>query len=476
MRKFSPLGSVVCASLALSAPAGAAPAESFTHGFVQLDDASGARFFQRAAGIQGWFLDGGFRFQGRVRTDAPTSGAAIGANLFLSFEGASNDVRVDGVDRLEGVVHFVRGDDPAGWSVDRPTFASIRYRGLYDGVDVVVDTDVGPFEYDLLLEPGVDPSGVVIRVDGGDAMFVDAEGTLIVETAIGRFRQPEPETFTVAADGARTPVACRYRLIDERRFGFEVDGWDGVERLVIDPTVTVRTFLGGSGSDVLNAVATGPDLDVYVAGQTFSVDVPTTAGAFDETFNGSGVGADDVYVARLRNNGTALEYATYLGGTDGETFLGEFACGVVVDALGQAVVVGTTSATDFPTTPGALQEDRSGTRDGFVTKLSADGATLIFSTYLGGNASDNATAVALDATGAVVVAGDTSSKNFPTSANAFDDDLDGPGKYDGFLAVLDPTGASLTYSTLFGGTGEDFGLAVAVDGVGRAAVACETDS
>lgn len=481
MRKLAcigkPLGTAVGASLLFAATLGAAPAETVSHGFVGLaDDATEARFFQRAAGISAWFMDDAFRFQGRLASESVLPAEPLGVNLFLTFEGAATDVRVEGVDLLPGVVHFMRGDDPAAWSVDRPTFRSIRYRGLYEGIDVVVDTDVGPFEYDLLLEPGVDPTRVVVRAAGGDAMFVDDDGALIIETVIGRFRQPQPETFTVSATGERTPVVCRYRLLGDDRYGFEVDGWDGSERLVIDPTVTVRTLLGGSGSDVLNAAAAGPNLDLYVAGQTLSVDAPTTAGAFDQTFNGTGIGADDIYVARIKSNGTALVYATYLGGTDGETYVGEFACGIVVDALGQAIVAGTSSASDYPTTAGALNESRSGSRDGVVTKLTATGGGLVFSTYIGGGQADNATGVALDAAGDIFVTGDTVSANFPVTANAFDSSLDGPGKFDGFLAVLDPTGATISYATFFGGTGEDLGLAVAVDGTGRAIVAGQSDS
>ena len=476
MHTLLTLGTIIMAAGIGGATAEAAPTGPLTHGFVELPKTAEARFFARADGITGWFTGNQFRLQGRVPADVPLAGEPLGVNLFLSFEGSRDATEIVGERRRPGVVNFMRGADPAGWAVDLPTFDAVRYLGLYDGIDVVVDTDQGPFEYDLELAPGTDPSRVIMRAEGGTDMYIDTEGTLVIETAIGPFRQPAPTTWSVSATGEKTSVDCRYRMVGADRYGFEVEGWDGASKLVIDPTVTVRTFLGGNGSDVLNAVATGPTHDVYVVGQTLSTDYPTTAGAFDETFNGSGVGADDVIVARMKSNGQSLVYATYLGGTDGETFIGEFACGVVVNGDQEAVVVGTTSASDFPVSAGAFQATRSGTRDGFVTVLAADGATLEYSSYLGGSGGDNAVGVALDAAGDVYITGDTSSTDFPTTANALDAALDGPGLFDGFLVRLDLETSTLTYSTYFGGADEDFGLAIALTPDDRAVISGESES
>ncbi|MFH0944869.1 MAG: SBBP repeat-containing protein [Planctomycetota bacterium] len=436
-----------------------------------------ARFFGRLGGMTVFFTDGKMVLQGRQVVD-PGQDAPAGVNLFLSFENASKTVRLEGQGELPGKVNFLRGNDPSKWATQLRTFASLCYSGLYEGVDLVAYEKAGCLEYDLVLAPGADPGKISIKCDGAEGMSIDDDGTLLLETAIGVLRQDRPATFSVSQSGERTPVECSYVILGQNRFGFLVSGWNrGADRLVIDPIMSFKTFLGGTDSDGLKAIAVGNDLSVYVAGHTLSVDFPTTPGAFDRSFNGSGPGADDAFVARLDADGSTLRYATFLGGTDGLTYLGEFASDIEVDSLGQVVVVGTTTASNFPTTVGALQQFRSGPQDGFVTKLSVRGNALVYSTYLGGTNAENISGLSLGETGNAYLVGSTSSLNFPLSSNAFDTALMGPGEFDGFVAVLDSAGATLTYSSFFGGTGNDFCLAVAVDApTGVASVTGKTSS
>ncbi len=436
-----------------------------------------ARFHLRRGGITAFFTERTMIIQGVVRPDPAALADLSGANVHLTFEGARSAARLEGENELPGRVSYFTGADPARWAANLKTFDSIRYAGLYHGIDVVVHDTNGKVEYDLVLEPGADPAQVVVRCEGADALSLAEDGALLLHTAIGPLRQERPQTFAVAEDGARREVQCRYLLLDESAFGFAVSGWDSArERLIIDPGLAFATFLGGSGSDVIGAVAAGPEESIYVAGQTLSLDFPTTPGAFDTSFNGSGVGADDVFVAKLNAAGTTLLYATYIGGTNGETFLGEFASDLAVNATGEAIACGTSTASNFPTTAGAFQTNRKGTRDGFVLKLAASGSSLVFSTYLGGGGSENATGVALLGTGEVYVTGDTSSSNFPFTANAFDKALQGPGVFDGFVAVLNAAGSAVTYASYLGGTANDLGLGIDVDASGRAYVTGQSDS
>lgn len=159
-----------------------------------------------------------------------------------------------------------------------------------------------------------------------------------------------------------------------------------------------------------------------------------------------------------------LSYATYLGGRDATGLKA-----VAVDKEGNAVVVGSTASTDFPTTPGALQGKSSeGWFDAVVAKLNADGSGLVFATYLGGSGVDNANAVALDNEGNVFVAGYTRSANLPI-VNAFQDKLAGRVG-DAFVAKLSGDGSRLVYSTYLGGDGDDVAMGIAVDSGGNAFV------
>ena len=168
-----------------------------------------------------------------------------------------------------------------------------------------------------------------------------------------------------------------------------------------------------------------------------------------------------------------LAYSTFLGGTSGA--IGH---GIAVDAAGNAHVVGITTSTDFPTASAARPNHGGGDFDGFVTKFNASGSALLYSTYLGGSAFDEASDVALDGNGNAYVVGTTSSTNFPT-LNAFDGSFN--GTEDAFVTKLTASGA-LSYSTYLGGSavgsnnGDDIGRGIAVDGSGSAFVTGDTFS
>ncbi|HEX4378848.1 MAG TPA: SBBP repeat-containing protein, partial [Candidatus Acidoferrum sp.] len=162
-------------------------------------------------------------------------------------------------------------------------------------------------------------------------------------------------------------------------------------------------------------------------------------------------------------------YATLLGGGTSVTA----SSAIAIDSTNNAYIVGTTAATDFPTTAGAFQKTKTGTTaNAFVTKLNSAGSALVFSTYLGGSGAsgkfDSATGVAVDSTGNVYVTGTTPSTDFPiTAANAFQIVNNGT-PLNGFFTKLDPTGATLLYSTYLGGSGSDSSAAIALDSNGNA--------
>jgi hypothetical protein len=273
----------------------------------------------------------------------------------------------------------------------------------------------------------------------------------------------------------------------------------------INPSGTAlgySTYLGGNKDDVGLGIAVRcggssvSSCNAFVTGQTFSSTFPTHANfptrvgsSADTTLNGS----SDAFVAKLRSDGSFLEYSTFLGGAGDEA-----GRGIAVDNLGNAYVTGettstgTTASTKFPTTPGALQAFSGGARDAFVTKVDPTGATA-YSTYLGGSGDDVARGIAVDATGSAHVIGDTTSGGAPPPvgfplapgaspvpqvgqpisdpqagflypASAFFQNQPGGGR-DAFVTKLNVAGSTLLYSTRFGGTGDEFGRGIAVDAV-----------
>jgi hypothetical protein len=161
-------------------------------------------------------------------------------------------------------------------------------------------------------------------------------------------------------------------------------------------------------------------------------------------------------------NGVPLTWSTFAGGASTD-----YGAGVTTDASGNVYLVGTTSSSDYPTSPGAFQRVKGLDRDVFVTKLRADGTTLVWSTLLGGNGTDNGLTVAVDAAGNVYVAGSTSSTDFPTTPGALRRVYAG-GSSDGFVAKVAADGSGLLYSTYLGGGQNELVLSIAVDGSGNA--------
>src|SRR5262245_14868048 len=228
------------------------------------------------------------------------------------------------------------------------------------------------------------------------------------------------------------------------------------------------TYLGGAGLDQGWEIAVDAAGNAYVAGNTgLTNDFPTTAGALRTT---NVTGHRQAFAAKLDPAG-ALAYSTYLGGTlDTEGY------GLAVDAAGSAYVTGYTKATDFPVTAGAAQGIYGGgTTDGYVAKLSPSGGSLVYATYLGAAGADRGWAVAVDAAGNAYVTGETASTAFPVTPGASQGTYGG-GTSDAYLARLNPSGGSLTYSTYLCGSGQDTGRGVTTDAAGNAYLAGATSS
>jgi hypothetical protein len=177
----------------------------------------------------------------------------------------------------------------------------------------------------------------------------------------------------------------------------------------------------------------------------------------------------DAFVTMLNPTGTALIYSTYLGGSGSD---GGY--GVVIDASGNAYVIGTTDSTDFPATSGVFQTVLQGGTDAFVTKLNPTGTALIYSTYLGGSITDGGNDIVIDASGKAYVTGTTNSTDFPTTPGAFQSTLQ--GGFDVFVTELNSTGTVLVYSTYLGGSGDDNSTGIAADNSSNIYVAGDTAS
>ena len=229
------------------------------------------------------------------------------------------------------------------------------------------------------------------------------------------------------------------------------------------------SYLGGSSPDEGHDIALDSEGAVYVVGTTVSDDFRTTAGALRTTKRGN---FRDGYVVKLGSSGESLLFATYLGG-DGH----DEALAVAVDSTGNAHVTGFTSSGDGMTTPDAYQGSFGGDFDAFLVKLDTRGEVIEYGTYLGGSRNDRGQAIAVDAQGHVVLAGRTTSLDFPTTEGAYQTSYGGGGFFgDAFVAQFDLAAGQLSFSTLLGGVTDDQGNAVGIEPWGDVTVVGSTGS
>jgi hypothetical protein len=310
-----------------------------------------------------------------------------------------------------------------------------RHQGGRDAFVAKLDVRASTLEYATFLGGS--------KKDWGSAIAVDADGAAYVT---GRTESPDFPT---------TPAA----------FGRSYQGgWDVfIAKLTPDgANLVYATFLGGSRYDRSFAIAVDATGAAYVTGPTYSPDFPITPGAFDSVI-GEGIcegeACLDAFVAKVNPQGSALMYATFLGGSDYD-----YGSAVVVDDDAAVYVAGETRSPDFPTTQGAFDRELDGPSDAFIARLNPQGSTLTYATFLGGSGWEGGFALARDAASALYVAGPTYSADFPTTRGAFKVRYGGAG--DAFVAKLRPDGTALAYATLLGGSDYDYASGVAVDAAG----------
>ena len=358
------------------------------------------------------------------------------------------------LDATPTVINYFRGSDPALWQHRVATYSAVEYREIYRGIDVRYYGSSRTLEYDFIVHPGADPSDIELAYAGATAVTLAPDGSLELGLNGGRTIAFSAPLSYQEIEGFRHLVSSRY-LLDGDHVRFEIGSYDPTLPLIIDPTLDVATYLGGSGSDFGDAIGVDSANNIIAVGRSASSDYPTTVGAYDT----SPSAGDDIVVSKISADGTTLLWSTYLGGSGNDQ-----PDDMLVDGSDRIIVVGRTNSSNYPTTGGAYDTSANGQYDGFVTRLNADGASLSFSTYVGGSVEDGLTAVDLDPSGNVVASGYSRSGNFPTTAGAYDQSKS--GAMDGVVTKLSSSGASMLWSTFLGSSQGDSVRGLDVDSSG----------
>ena len=419
----------------------------------------------------------------------------------MQLEGANPTPAIAASDKLVGKTNYFVGNDPKKWVTDVPSFARVKYAGIYPGVDVEFYGSQRRLEYDFTVAPGANPKAITLKIDGARKVAINSRGDLILRIPDGDVEFQKPAIYQMAR-GERREVAGSYMLGARNRVQFAVGEYDRSLPLVIDPVLSplasYATYLGGTGDEVGYGIAVDAKGDAFIGGMTSSLDFPvTTATAFQSSFVlAGGCG----FVTEIDPTGTHQLYSTFLcGATPGNTNIGnafDEVFGVAVDSSGKVYVTGLTDSIDFPTKNG-LTSSAAVNGDVFLSKLdpSASGAaSLVYSTAFGGLSGTEGLGIAVDNSGNAYIVGQTFSTpgpiangSFPVTAGAFQSTLSSGGA-DAFLTRIDTTqsgDAGLIYSTYLGGNGAnsptsiypgDLAIGVAVDNAHNAYVAGITAS
>ena len=411
----------------------------------------------------------------RAASDPPQARRRSVARVLHSrFLGSSPATKIEVRDAAPGVKNYLLGNDPRRWRTGVPTFDGLSYVGLYAGIDLSYSGSDGNLKGTYTVAPGADPSLIRWRYDGARNVSVDAAGNVVLDAVDRNLVEQAPVAWQ-ERNGQRATVEARYSRAADGSFGFTLGAYDHAQPLIIDPTVVFSTYLGGSGADEARDVKVDATGNIYLVGTAASTDYPTQAAQ-----QPNNRGLDDIVVTKLNPAGSAVLFSTYLGGTGDD-----FGRGLALDSQGNILLTGQISSADFPIR-NAFQPQYAGNWDAFITKLSNDGATLLYSSYYGGSPTgspsqdpgdDMGLTVEVDGSGRSYISGLTAAVDLPVKSAV--QATYGGGPYDGFAAKVDTTqvgAASLVYSTFVGGSGEDYAESLNVEASGSAYLTGRTSS
>jgi len=318
--------------------------------------------------------------------------------LLMGLENGNPHPEIQGLDQLPGKSNYFIGNDPSKWHRDIAQFARVRYANVYPGIDLIFYGNRGSLEYDFEVAPGADPHRMTLKFQGVGRTTINSDGDLVLALPAGDVRLQAPRMYQIVGE-QKVAVEGRFEVRGRNQVGFAVGEYEHTRTLVIDPVLTYATYLGGSGDEACSVI---------------------------------------------------LGTGTPVSGCPA----------VAVDPASNAYIAGSTTSADFPLTTSPFQAGLKGTANIFVTKFNAAANTLLFSTYLGGSGKDYPAGVGVDSATNVIVAGTTSSANFPTR-NAFQSARTN-GNNHVFVTELNPSGNALNYSTYLSGNDTETATGLAV--------------
>lgn len=426
--------------------------------------------------------------------------AARRHQLRTEFLGANPDTRVEGTSATGATFNYYLGREASTWYTGARGFGSVRYHGLYKGIDAVYYGQGTSLKYDFIVAPGADHRSIRLQYHGAKRLRLTHSGEMEVVTAFGSVREAPPYSYQ-EINGRRVQVQAAYRLLGNGRYGFTLGKHDPAHPVVIDPCLSVEysTFFGGGGYDIVTNMAIDSSGFSYATGFTRAFDFPTKPAVTIEQEN-------LIFVSKISPDGTQLIYSTVIA----QTYQGNYGMmgssqsfesigeDVEVTPGGNAIVALTTYNNNLPTSGGSFQRQRAQNNlnsicgppnfenfDVYVARLGTDGR-IAWGSYLGGSDNDYLADIALDANENIYLTGTTyaplcgsrgDTLSFPTTIPRDRFATPQPIRnFETYIASLSQDGRTLRFGALYGGTGNDVAGAIGLDRNGMIYIVGSTNS
>ncbi|MFT6982390.1 MAG: hypothetical protein ACJAUD_001157, partial [Crocinitomicaceae bacterium] len=287
--------------------------------------------------------------------------------------------------------NYFLGSDKSKWKSKLHSYSALSMVDFYSGIDLLMDGTRGGLKYSFRVDPAVDADQIQMKYEGQDSLFIDELGNLHITNIFGEIVEEAPVAWL---DETSRKIQVEFKIIGKTvSFNFP-DGYDESKTLIIDPTLTFSTFTGATADNWGMTATPDSNGNLAAGGTIFGLGYPVTVGVFDTTFNG---GTVDAVVTKFSSDGSSLIFSTYIGGSGSET-----TNSMISDANEDLYVYGVTSSTNFPMAGASFDNTHNGGpaptnsnglgfntgTDLFIAKLSADGTSLIASTFVGGSGVD----------------------------------------------------------------------------------------
>jgi len=376
--------------------------------------------------------------------------------------------------------NYFLGSDSTKWHSRILSYKVLEFIDFYPGIDLILESSPEDIKYSFIVSAGIDPSIIKIFHEGMDGLKVGRR-QVEIQTRFGSIIEKNLQVWSESTENNKINVEAEFRLDHDTVSYYFPNGYNSNISLVIDPSLTFSTFTGSSSDNWGFTAAPDNDGNLYAGGIVFGTGYPISTGAYDGTFNGGyGSYKIDMGITKFSSDGSSLLYSTYIGGNGNET-----PNSIITNNQNELYILGISTSSNYPVLANAFQSvNRGGSltsqigisfngSDIVLTKLSANGSSLLASTYFGGTANDglNISAlnynygdvfrgdIILDNNGDVLIASSTQSSDIPI-INGSNTTLG--GNQDAIVAKFTPDLSTVIWSTYLGGAQDDAGYSIQV--------------